>query len=185
MAVWILTNDCQYNYMIGIADFIANRLAGSFWHTTSVARFESILATGSIMVEPGLPEKERYGGGPFVRSLGGVSLFDFPAGFDFEKYDVEIPTNSLGEFVPFKRVWGQSVWLRLDTDTLAQGIRSGKAIRALWKELGSARRFIPEVEGAHLGDIPIGAIKDAYQIGDGDADWTCLNHALRRSAYLA
>lgn len=165
--------------MVGIADFISNRLAGSLWHTTSVARFGSILATGFIMVEPGLPEKERYGGDPFVRSLGGVSLFDFPAGFDFEKYNAEIPTNSLGEFVPFKRSWGHSVWLRLDTDALALGIRSGKAIRALWKDLGSVKRFIAEVEGAHLGDIPIGEIADAYQIGEGDEDWTCLNHTLR------
>ena len=60
-------------------------LRRGIWHTTSVERFDQILADGKILPNPNLPESERWGtrigsvGYPYVRHLDGVSLFDFEA----------------------------------------------------------------------------------------------------------
>ncbi|WP_299636335.1 hypothetical protein [uncultured Ruegeria sp.] len=158
--------------MVTIPAFISKYLVGSMWHTTSVPRFEKILDTGFIFVDPPLPDSDRYGGMPFVRAQGGVSLFDFPKGFDLEEYEAEFFTSSIGEFLPFKRQWGRSVWLRINTDIVAGNIKSGREIRACWKSQKSTKRFMAEIEGAHLGDIPVSAISDAYEIGEGDACWS-------------
>lgn len=155
--------------MIKESIFISSKLVGSLWHTTSISRFESIKSTGFIEVEPDLPEKERYGI-PFVRSLGGVSLFDFRE-FDAQKYDVDFPANSISEFIPFKRIWGRSVWLKIDDAAIAKNLHSGKQIRTLWHDMDSRKKFMAEVEGAHIGNIPVSAIIGAYQIGEGDLDW--------------
>ncbi|WP_272011620.1 hypothetical protein [Roseovarius sp. ZX-A-9] len=37
-----------------------------------------------------------------------------------------------------------------------------------------------EIEGAHIGDVPIAAIQDAFEIGVDDCRSTCLNHLLPR-----
>ncbi|MGJ8534964.1 MAG: hypothetical protein ACSHYC_22465 [Alphaproteobacteria bacterium] len=158
--------------MIGLIDFISDKLVGGVWHTTSKNRFKSILVEGSILVEPDLPERERYGGMPFVRSLGGVSLFDFPSEFDIAEYYRQIPFDSLGEFVPFKQNWGHSVWLKIDKEIIAENFRSGKEIRKLWRSLGSTKRFMAEIEAACIGSIPVSAIQNSYYIADGDHDWT-------------
>ncbi|WP_040672267.1 hypothetical protein [Rhodobacter ferrooxidans] len=166
--------------MVSAQGFIEQYLLGSFWHTTSSERFEGIIRSGLIMVDPPLPEAERYGGMPFVRSLGGVSLFDFPSSFNFEIYEADVQLNSIGEFIPFKSSWGRSIWLRIDSEMVREGLKSGREIRALWKKMDSSRRFMAEVEGAHIGDIPIAAIQDAFEIGVGDSCWTCLNQLLSR-----
>ena len=62
---------------------IWRELWGGVWHTTHPERFLSILNDGAILLEPPIPNDERWGVGlgpdhyPFVRSIGGVSLFDF------------------------------------------------------------------------------------------------------------
>ncbi|MBL3594827.1 hypothetical protein JMM63_04460 [Rhodovulum sulfidophilum] len=164
--------------MVSVKDFIEEYLLGSFWHTTSSARFERIIQSGFIMADPPLPEAERYGGMPFVRSLGGVSIFDFPSNFSFEKYEAELPGNSIGEFIPFKRLWGSSIWLRINTDMVSNALKSGREIRDLWRKMGSTRRFMAQVEGAHIGDIPLAAVQDAFEIGVDVPDMICLNHLL-------
>lgn len=107
-----------------------------------------------------------------MRAEGGVSLFDFPKGFDLQEYEAEFFTSSIGEFLPFKRQWGRSVWLRINTDVVAENIKSGREIRALWKLEESTKRFMAEIESAHLGDIPVAAISDAFEIGAGDDCWS-------------
>jgi hypothetical protein len=164
--------------MVSAQEFIEEYLLGSFWHTTSYVRFRGIIQSGLIMVDPPLPEAERYGGMPFVRSLGGVSLFDFPSNFNFEEYEADLPGNSIGEFIPFKRSWGNSIWLRIDSDMVRDALKSGMEIRTLWRETGSTRRFMAQVEGAHIGDIPLAAIQDAFGIGGDSNDRACLKHLL-------
>lgn len=70
-------------------------LRGGLWHTTSEERFEGIRSRKAILSNPPLGEDERWGtligpeGWPYVRTLGGVCLFDF-AGFDPEAYDARL-----------------------------------------------------------------------------------------------
>ena len=76
------------------ANFLGNHLHGGIWHVTRPDRFISIMAGAGLVPEPDLPNVERWktSGGPdyypFVRKIGGVSLFDFQ-NFDADAYDVE------------------------------------------------------------------------------------------------
>lgn len=169
--------------MVLAQGFIEENLLGGFWHTTSDVGFKCIIQSGFIMAEPPIPDAERYGGISFVRSLGGVSVFDFPSNFDFEAYEADVQVNSIGEFIPFKRSWGRSIWLRIDTEIVLDALKSGKEIRALWKELESTKRFMAEIEGAHIGNIPIAAIQEAFAIDADDCRRSCLNHLLPRHSY--
>ena len=60
-------------------------LLDCLWHTTSVVRFKGIVTSTAIVPEPNIPDSERWGTSkgikyfPFVRVIGGVSLFDFTA----------------------------------------------------------------------------------------------------------
>jgi hypothetical protein len=84
---------------------VLQQLHGGLWHTTSSDRFESILATGAILPEPNIPDSKRWctGGGsehyPYVRTLGGVSLFDFDQ-FDPGIYGERCPSSTWAYFVP-------------------------------------------------------------------------------------
>jgi len=66
-----------------LAAAVLQTLRGSVWHTTNCDRYKSILADGAILPEPSIPDSDRWGTGlgtigcPYVRSIGGVSLFDF------------------------------------------------------------------------------------------------------------
>src|SRR5882672_4084889 len=64
-------------------DLLLTRLLGGLWHTTYPERFDGILKTGAILPEPVIPDADRWATSrgrehyPYVRMLGGVSLFDF------------------------------------------------------------------------------------------------------------
>src|SRR5258708_6756663 len=70
---------------------VLGELVGGVWHTTNQERFLRILEWGTILPEPDISEHGRWGtaagpeGYPYVRSIGGVSLFDF-RGFEAESY---------------------------------------------------------------------------------------------------
>lgn len=88
--------------------FINEKLQGGLWHTTNPERLETILKDGFIKVEPNLLDSDGWGTArgpayyPFVLYIGGVSLFEFPPDFDVAAYEKEIPTASLGQFIPFR-----------------------------------------------------------------------------------
>jgi hypothetical protein len=55
------------------------RVINGVWHTTSTTRFQGILASGAILPEPPIKDKDRWSTSrgkdyyPYVRTLGGVS----------------------------------------------------------------------------------------------------------------
>jgi hypothetical protein len=74
---------------------LLKELHGGLWHTTIPERYENILSSGFILPEPpNMPDNERWSTSqgkefyPYVRQLGGVSLFDFDD-FDPEAYSKE------------------------------------------------------------------------------------------------
>ena len=136
-------------------------LRGGLWHTTSTCRFESIRSNGAISANPS--ENLRYPtiGGPenwpYVRKLGGVSLFDLE-GFDIEAYDRKCPGFDWAFFVPFRRDWGASVWIEIDRTRLPNCLITAADLLAQWKRQGAMRhKIMPHIEGAYIGEIPCAA----------------------------
>ena len=69
---------------------------------------------------------------PYVRSLGGVSLFDFRS-FDRERYSQNFPLSDWAEFVPFRSIWQSSVWIEIDAVALGAAFISGADLLNRWK----------------------------------------------------
>lgn len=66
-----------------LAAVVLQTLRGGVWHTTDSERYKGILSAGAILPEPPIPDSDRWETGlgtigcSYVRSIGGVSLFDF------------------------------------------------------------------------------------------------------------
>jgi hypothetical protein len=109
-------------------------LVDGVWHTTSQNRFLRILECGAILPEPDISERERWGtaigpeGYSYVRSIGGVSLFDF-RGFETESYSKEYPCSSWETFVPCLDGWDSAVWIEIDHEALGAAFISGVDLR--------------------------------------------------------
>ena len=105
-------------------------LAGKLWHTTQPERFERILQSGAILPEPDIPDKDRWKTAagpehyPYVRILGGVSLFDF-RDFQPESYTERYSLSSWHEFVPYQESCGRAVWIEIHRHKLASQFVSG------------------------------------------------------------
>lgn len=140
-------------------------LRGRLRHTTHPDRYQKILETGFILADPPIPDEERWktDRGPeffsYVRSLKGVSLFDF-ARFDPEGYSQEYPLSSWRHFVPCKRDWGASVWIELDRQEIADSFISGEDLVKKWnQEKAHIHTIMPIIEAACLESIPIRAFR--------------------------
>lgn len=151
--------------------FIQQNLLGRLWHTTRPGRFNEILRTGFLKPEPDIPDCQRYGticgpsNYPYVRHLGGVSLFQFPTVFNLHDYVDEIPTASLDQFIPFNRSIGEAVWLEINRDILNENFISGQEVRLRWrKDEAYAHKFIANLEAAYIGDLPVSSISKAYYV---------------------
>jgi hypothetical protein len=84
-----------------LAAVVLQTLRGGVWHNSDSERYKGIISAGAILPEPPIPDSDRWGTGlgtigcPYVRSIGGVSLFDF-RDFDPEEYSKNYP-KALGE----------------------------------------------------------------------------------------
>ena len=150
-------------------------LHGRLWHTTSEERFEGIRSRNAILSEPRIPDEERWGtaigpdGWPYVRTLGGVSLFDF-AGFEPETYSERYRMSSWREFVPFRRFWGASVWIEIDREKAAERlVGADELVTRQNREKAWRHRIMPYIEACYLGDLPSRLFVRALVIGSGDA----------------
>jgi len=138
-------------------------LVSGVWHTTSQDRFRSILQCGAILPEPDIPENERWGGFPYVRSIGGVSLFDFRE-FDAASYSEKYPSSSWGTFIPCLESWDSAVWIEIDDELLGRAFLSGSDLLKRWKAEKSSRRIMPLIEAAHIGPLPTVAFKRSFSV---------------------
>ncbi len=152
-------------------------LREGIWHTTSVERFEGILAAGGILPEPPIPDKERWvtDAGPalypFVRSIGGVSLFDF-AGFDEVVYEEKYPHSMWRTFVPCFSEWDEAIWIELDRYALKNSFIDGKSVVERWKRQGElGRNIMPMIEAAHIGPVPISAFRRIFMFSKHDQEF--------------
>jgi hypothetical protein len=122
--------------------FIWPELHGRLWHTTHPDLFQEILKTGAIVPEPNIDNSkcwktaeglEHY---PYVRTISGVSLFDFE-NFAPNTYSKDYPLSNLEAFVPFRKDWHSAVWIEIDQAKIAEGFVSGADLIARWKAEGA------------------------------------------------
>ena len=138
---------------------VLDMLIGGLWHTTSEERYRGIVECGSILVEPDIPASERWGAElgperyPYVRTLGGVSLFDFN-NFDPDGYAKICPSSNWQEFVPICKKWPSAVWIEIDRDAVKERLVSGCELLKRWKKEGAEwHRVMPYIESAYIGEL--------------------------------
>ncbi len=156
---------------------VLQELQGGLWHTTHPSRFQQIVEHGAIVPEPDIPDAERWctGSGqkhyPYVRTLGGVSLFDFE-GFDPASYAEKCPISNWHEFVPFRKLWQCAVWIEIDRERAASKLVSGADLTARWKsEAAYGHMIMPYIEAAYIGDLFLSAIKRAFVVRAGQKEF--------------
>ena len=159
-----------------LRDSVLRELLGGLWHATHPDRFEMILRSAAILPEPEIPENERWSTFegpkfyPYVRTIGGVSLFDFD-GFEPENYGRKYPMSSWSYFVPYRRDWRTSVWIEIDRELVARNIIGSQDLAARQNAAGDHRhKRMPEIEVAHLGPVPRAAFKRAFLVREGDRE---------------
>ncbi len=160
----------------GLRQLVLQRTQGGLWHTTHPERFDDILCTGAILPEPAIPDSERWANNgpehyPYVRTLGGVSLFDFD-GFDPRTYHDHY-CATWEHFVPYRSDWGSAIWVEIDRDKVAPPeFLSGRELLKRWKAEGGpmGNLLMPEIEAAFLGPLPVAAFKGAFRIGEGEVE---------------
>ncbi len=157
-----------------IHDFILRELYGGLWHTTHPDRFRSILTRGAIIPNPDIPESERWKTSkgaeffPYVRKLGGVSLFDFDK-FDSESYSENAPLSNWYEFVPFRKDWGCAVWIEIDRARTATNFVSASDLVDRWNnEKANRHPIMPYLEAAYIGELPSTAFVRAFIVRNGE-----------------
>jgi hypothetical protein len=155
-------------------ELVVAQLYGGLWHTTTPDRFEGILRSGAILPEPTIPDRERWATSqgrehyPYVRSLGGVSLFDFDQ-FDPKAYSKKCSASSWAAFVPYLQHVGSAVWIEIDRARVSAYLISGPDLLAKWNsEGGHGHNIMPYIEAAHLGPLPLTAFRRAFLAREGD-----------------
>ena len=145
----------------GLRETLLKILDGGLWHTTCEGLCKLIIESGAILPNPDIPDSRRWNpkGGeeryPYVRKLGGVSLFDFKD-FDPDEYSKRCPSSDWEEFVPYRKRWGSAVWIQIDRN-LAQGDLISPY--ALWKrceqERATMHKIMPYLEAGYIGEVPV------------------------------
>lgn len=121
------------------AQFVADFLKGGLWHTTSTDRFKLIQRDGAIRVNPPVQDSQRHKTAngpenyPFVRSLGGVSLFGFSE-FEQVEYQARYPVSNWHAFVPVWQAWSSAIWIEIDRDITGSAIIEPQALLDNWKK---------------------------------------------------
>lgn len=135
-------------------EILLNRL----WHSTTPDRYELILGSGAILPEPEIPNNARWftANGPenypYVRTLGGVSLFDF-TDFNPKKYRKKY-VASWHTFVPLNEATGNKIWIEIDRESVKNSLIEGKDLLDKWgREKAYRHNIMPIIEAAHIGPL--------------------------------
>lgn len=147
-------------------------LLDRLWHSTTYPRYKHICRDGAILPNPDMPDSARWHAGkgpdhyPYVRSLGGVSLFDF-TGFDAKKYSKKYAA-SWYTFVPLNEIEGNKVWIEIDRGSVLENLIEGRDLLERWKQENALRRsLMPIIEVAHIGPIFESAFSRVLHFSNG------------------
>ena len=128
------------------------------WHTTSVDRFNNIIQTGYILRNPPLEDSERHTSkdgsryNPYVRQIGGISLFDFIS-FDPVLYEKEYPCSTWYSFFPCYYRFDKCVWIEINKETVQNNLILADALRDMAKRDKNYGLRMPKIEVACMVDI--------------------------------
>ncbi|RJP78734.1 MAG: hypothetical protein C4522_11810 [Desulfobacteraceae bacterium] len=157
-------------------DGFPEMLRNAIWHTTRPDRFESIRCAGEVIANPDIPDAERWKTSrgpdhyPYVRHIGGISLFDFHD-FDPIAYSKACPMSSWRIFVPVRQGWSAAVWLKIDVTKVSGEYFSPKDLADRQHTENAHRHtLMPHIEAAVVGSIPLDAIQAGYIIYQGSGD---------------
>jgi hypothetical protein len=135
------------------------QLLNGLWHTKNVSRFKKIIEYGAIIPEPNIPDSKRWYTSqgrkhyPFVRDLGGVSLFDF-VNFDPSEYGEKYPMSSWYSFVPTQSNWIKTVWIEINRKKVRKHLIEGRELVKKWNDEKMHRHIImPIIECAYIGEL--------------------------------
>ncbi|MEZ0149470.1 MAG: hypothetical protein AB9Q19_09175 [Candidatus Reddybacter sp.] len=150
-----------------------NELMGGLWHTTSLDRFNRILEFGAISPVPDIPDNERWctragsANYPYIRHIGGVSLFDF-AEFNPKIYSGKYPASSWSSFVPQCERFDQTVWIEINREQAEKNLITGVDLLSRWKNGGElSRNIMPLIECAYIGRLGVNLFVQAYLYESG------------------
>ncbi|MEL7527526.1 MAG: hypothetical protein AAFN16_17235 [Pseudomonadota bacterium] len=94
-------------------------------------------------------------------------MFEF-SGFDPESYEQKFPLSNWYEFVPHRADWGGAVWIEIDRVAVSHSLLSANELRKRWDQDGQRhRKRMPEIETAHVGDLPSTAFRSAFLTWQG------------------
>jgi hypothetical protein len=94
--------------------------------------------SGHHDAEPNIPDSSRWKAShrrefyPYVRFIGGVSLFDFHQ-FEPYSYQAAHPLSNWHEFVPYRKDWSCAVWIEIDRLQVLSNFISGDDLLEKWK----------------------------------------------------
>ncbi len=135
-------------------------LLDRLWHSTSIERYEGIISNGAILPEANIPDRDRWHTSqgpknyPFVRTLGGVSLFDF-SDFNPTEYGKRY-SASWFTFVPDSHGGGNKVWVEVNRQSVQNSLINGVDLVAKWKaEEAYGHDIMPIIEVAHIGPVHV------------------------------
>lgn len=151
--------------------WVLEKTKGGIWHTTTHERFRNIIRAGLVLVEPDLPDSERWNtangppGFPFVRHIGGISLFDF-RDFDPAAYSETYPVSCWSEFVPFRSAVGHAVWMDFSNVISDEKFVDKSNLIRMWNDdRGYRHNILPNLEAAYLGDLDLNKCNNIFYIG--------------------
>jgi hypothetical protein len=155
-------------------ELVLKEIVGGLWHTTHPDHFTKILESGGISPEPDIPDNERFGTAAgendysYVRSIGGVSLFDLHD-FDPDSYSDKFPASSWAYFIPCHLAWGCAVWIEIDREKTASRLISPAELKIKSdSENAHRRRRMPGIEAAYRGILPRTAFRRAFIVHKND-----------------
>jgi hypothetical protein len=153
---------------------IWKELHGRLWHVTRPDLFLRILDDKAIKPDPDMPDNERWGTAcgpshyPYVRSIGGVSLFDLWK-FDPAQYDAKFTQSNWRYFIPWPKIWAGAVWIEIRLVDIEPDFKPASILKDGWDCQGNrGRKRMPLIEAAHIGDLPIDAFHRIIFIRDSD-----------------
>ena len=105
---------------------------------------------------------------PYVRHLGGVSLFDF-RGFEPHRYQEDYPLSTWWTFVPYVQAWSESVWIEIDQSALGENYVSAEDLISRHRRDKAYKHMImPMIEAACIGPVPVTACRRVLIASDAD-----------------
>ncbi|WP_202739953.1 hypothetical protein [Acinetobacter sp. 'aerobic (ED)'] len=165
-----------------------NILLGKVWHMTSINHLKNIYSKGFIYANPNddLLFQDKWGnfavksGKTYVQSINGVSVFDL-IDFNYSEYleRIDPPRNAVKNIVNSRMVEGGCIWLEVDVDGIDFIDRN--SLYAKWSEDIKSEinlQFLPGLEAAVIGDIPVDRIKKIYLYMEKNNNYYCVGREL-------